>query len=72
MDEGCDGGLDVGTGLGLLRAARNDGAPCGAPRARRGEGGFETRPYVPRAIPVQSIVIIHYQLSIVNCPNPRL
>ncbi|MDR0937645.1 MAG: hypothetical protein LBM98_13300 [Oscillospiraceae bacterium] len=31
-----DGGLDEGTGLGLLRAARNDGAPG------RGQDGGQT------------------------------
>ncbi|MDR0937577.1 MAG: hypothetical protein LBM98_12950 [Oscillospiraceae bacterium] len=37
------GGLDEGTGLGLLRAVRNDGGKDGATTR---EGGFETRPYV--------------------------
>ncbi|MDR0937362.1 MAG: hypothetical protein LBM98_11850 [Oscillospiraceae bacterium] len=42
-----DAGQDEGTGLGLLRAARNDGAPG----RWTGEGGFETRPYVtPRPL----------------------
>ncbi|MDR0936415.1 MAG: hypothetical protein LBM98_07050 [Oscillospiraceae bacterium] len=43
------------TGLGLLRAARNDGQgnalPCAGtahPAHGAGEGGFETRPYVTR------------------------
>ncbi|MDR0936184.1 MAG: hypothetical protein LBM98_05820 [Oscillospiraceae bacterium] len=51
------------------------GLDCFARLAMTGKGGFETRPYVTpvrAATPVQTPVIINYQLSIVNCPNPRL
>ncbi|MDR0935434.1 MAG: hypothetical protein LBM98_01990 [Oscillospiraceae bacterium] len=56
----------------LAKTARRMAHPAhGAVRWTAHEGGFETRPYVPR-VPVQTPVIDNCQLSIVNCHNLRL